>query len=472
LWLNEVQAANVTGPTNNVGAHTAWVELYNANTNSLSLAGLYLANNYTNLTQWAFPTNYSIPAAGHLVVWCDGQTNQSTTNSPHTSFSLVAGAGSVVTSRIINTNVPQIVDYLNYTNLPANWSYGDYPDGQPFYRQQMFQVTPGASNSAAQIPLTVAINEWLADNSHTLTNPAGGKFDDWFELYNYGTNTVDLGGFYLTGTLTNKTKFLIPDTHQYLIAPHGFYLVWADNNNASNSLSRSDLHVNFKLSKSGDSIGLFASDGTAIDALTFGAQATDVSEGRFPDGAINIFDMPTPTPLTNNIIPNTAPVLAAISDKYVHVGQTVQFIASATDAQSAYQTLTYSLSNSPAGAVLNSTSGAFVWVTTNAVAPGTNWITVRVTDNGIPPLSDAKTFAVFVSTLPQFTSASILGSGQVQIIFNTLSGQNYQVQFKDTLADPGWTTLGGTVAGNGSSVTVNDDMTGHLQRFYRLLALP
>lgn len=472
VWLNELQAVNVTGPTNNFGTNTPWVELYNPGTNALSLAGLYLANNYTNLTQWAFPTNSSIRSNGFLVVWCDGLTNQSATNAPHASFSLAAGAGSVVLSRIINTSVPQIVDYLNYAGLSANWSYGDFPDGQPFYRQTMFVATPGTFNTNTSPPISIVINEWMADNSHTLANPLNGKFDDWFELYNYGTNTVDLGGYYLTGTLTNKTKCLIPNTHQYLVPPKGFFLVWADNNSGSNATNRPDLHVNFKLGKSGDNIGLFAPDGTTIDAFSFGAQATDVSEGRYPDGGPALFFMPAPTPLTNNLIPNTAPSLSAISDKYVHVGQTVQFTATATDAESAYQTLTFSLSNAPAGAGINPASGVFLWATTNAAAPATNSITVRVTDNGTPSLSDAKTYSVFVSGLPQFAGATAGINGQIQLSFNTLLGQAYQVQFKNDLGDAGWTTLGGIIPGTGSTLTASDDMTGSSRRYYRLLALP
>jgi hypothetical protein len=182
--------------------------------------------------------------------------------------------------------------------------------------------------------------------------------------------------------------------------------------------------------------------------------------------------MPTPTPQTNNVIPNTAPVLAAIADKYVYVGQTLQFSASATDAESAYQALTFSLSNAPAGASINPASGFFSWVTTNAVAPGTNLITVRVMDNGPPPLSASGTFSVIVSSSPQFARAAAGSNGQIQITFNTLPGQNYQVQFKNNLADSSWTSLGGSIPGTGSPQTVSDDMTGSPQRFYRLLALP
>jgi hypothetical protein len=177
-----------------------------------------------------------------------------------------------------------------------------------------------------------------------------------------------------------------------------------------------------------------------------------------------IFFDPAPT--------NAAPVLGAISDKYVYVGQTVQFTAAVTDAQSACQILTFSLNNGPAGASINPSSGAFSWVTTNAAAPGTNVVTVRVTDNGMPPLSDAKTFSVFVSGLPQFTGATVGTNGQVQLTFNALPGQNYQVQFKVSLRDAQWTPLGGIMPGTGSPLTVSDNIFGSSQRFYRLLALP
>ncbi len=249
-------------------------------------------------------------------------------------------------------------------------------------------------------------------------------------------------------------------------------MVWADNGSAANSTNRPEVHVDFALSKDGEALGLFAADGTAIDTLTFGAQTTDVSQGRFPDGTVNIFLMPTPTPQTNNLIPNTAPVLAAIGHQFVHVGQTVQFTAAATDGQSAYQSLTYSLSNAPAGASIGAASGIFWWTTTQAVAPSTNSITVRVKDSGTPALSDARTFSIVVAAPPRFQAVSPTGDGYLQISFNTLPGRNYRVQFKNHLSDPVWTALGGNIPGTGEVMNVFDDMTAQAQRFYRLLALP
>jgi hypothetical protein len=169
---------------------------------------------------------------------------------------------------------------------------------------------------------------------------------------------------------------------------------------------------------------------------------------------------------------NTAPVLGVISNKSVYAGQTVQFTATATDAQSAYQTLTFSLTNGPAGATIDSASGDFMWVTTNVFAPSTNSVTVVVTDSGLPPLSAAETFSVFVYGPPQFAGATAGTNGEVQLQFSTLAGQDYQLQYATNLTDAAWTPLGGIITGSGSLVAASDNSFGSSQRFYRLLALP
>src|SRR5204862_951453 len=140
----------------------------------------------------------------------------------HTSFTLPSGSGSLALSRM-SAGQPQVLDYVDYSGVTANRSYGSFPDGQSFDRQQFFYVTPGGINNATSAPLTVAINEVMAGNTHTLQDPLdGNKYDDWFELYNYGTNSADLSGYYLTDTLSNRFKSLIPSG--YTIPPHGFLL--------------------------------------------------------------------------------------------------------------------------------------------------------------------------------------------------------------------------------------------------------
>lgn len=412
VWLNEAQADNLTGPLDNFGQREPWVELYNAGMNALNLGGYFLSDNYTNLAQWSFPSNVSVPAGGFLVVWCDNQTNQTAAGVPHANFRLVSGNGRVALSRFVSgTN--QIVDYLTYTSLPSNWSYGDLPDGQPFYRGNMFFVTPGGTNNGASPPITVFINEWLADNTQTFADPADGGFEDWFELYNPGTNAVDVGGFYLTDNLTNKTKFLIPNNGHYLVPPGGFLLVWADDEEETQNLTNfTDLHAGFALGKGGEALGLFAADGTQIDAITFGAQTSDVSEGRFPDGASAIFAMPTPTPRAANVLPNTLPILEAITNRELTLGQTLVLNALASDADLPAQTLSFSLgAGAPSGAAITPLTGQFSWKPLSA--PLTTPVSIIVTDSGTPSLSATQTFLVTVY-LPPTISAQVNGD-QMQL---------------------------------------------------------
>src|SRR5205823_11787973 len=110
----------------------------------------------------------------------------------------------------------------------------------------------------------------------------------------------------------------------------------------------------------------------------------------------------------------------------VNEGSTLTFTNTATDADLPPQILTFSLSNSPAGAVVNATNGIFTWTPSEAQGPGTNEITVIVTDDGTPHLSRARTFTVVVNelntapVLPEQTNRTSSGLAAV-IVTNTAS---------------------------------------------------
>lgn len=172
LWINEVQPVNLNGITDDAGQHAPWIELYNPTTNSVSLAGLYLADSYTNLTNWVFPSGSVINAGQFKVIFADGRTNLSSLSELHTDFSLTQGAGSVALSRVYDGQT-EIVDYLDYTNLAPNYSYGSYPDGQSFNRTAFFYATPGATNNGA-LPDAVpyfTLNSVYTQNFDSLPDP-------------------------------------------------------------------------------------------------------------------------------------------------------------------------------------------------------------------------------------------------------------------------------------------------------------
>jgi hypothetical protein len=464
--LNELQADNLTGITNSSGQRSGWLELYNPSTNVISLSNLCLSVTYTNLAQWSFPTDAIVMPGEFKVIFADGQAQLSSSNELHASFTLSAGAGALVLSQLDTNGQARVLDYINYTNLGPNHSYGSFPDGQSFVRQELFYASPAASNNGGK-PLPVVINEWMAGNTQTVPNPIGGKFDDWFELYNYSSNAVDLTGCFLTHSLTNPVEFQIPAG--YTIPAHGFLLVWADKKAPTGS---GDLHVNFKLTKSGTSIGLYWTNASLVDYVTFGQQTSDISMGRYPDGGPAISILPTATPRTNNAAPNTAPNLLAPGNKFIYLGQTLSFTAHADDANTPKQLVTYSLDvGAPTNAVINTTNGLFTWTPLARQTPGSYLIPLRASDNGIPPLSTLQLFQATVALPPNLSLAAV-SNNTVAFTWSTFPGQTYQIEYKDNLNDPVWLPLSIPFPGDGIVLTLTNCAGTSGQRFFRLRIPP
>ncbi len=140
------------------------------------------------------------------------------------------------------------------------------------------------------------INEFMASNNTTISDEYG-EYDDWIEIYNGDENPVWLGDKYLSDNLTNFDKWQMPDVN---LQPGSFILIWADNDP-----EQGPNHTNFKLSQSGEEIGIFDSESTGfpvLDSITFGEQITDVSFGRNPDAGNNWITYLHATPGYSNLL--------------------------------------------------------------------------------------------------------------------------------------------------------------------------
>ena len=159
----------------------------------------------------------------------------------------------------------------------------------PFVIEEIWDIEKNVlANAELDIPEGVFINEFMANNDAAIAGPEG-DYPDWIELYNSGSESVDLSGMYLTDELANPNAWQFPSGT--IIVPDGFLVIWADN--AANSGS---IYADFGLNATGEEIGLFANDEeTLIDSVTFGPQDDDTSFGRIPDGSSNwSFLIPTP----------------------------------------------------------------------------------------------------------------------------------------------------------------------------------
>ncbi len=177
---------------------------------------------------------------------------------------------------------------------------GPFDDGTRIY---FYIVAKDAKDNATQsdtlsfevgyVAPVLFINEFMASNDSCCADNYG-EYDDWIEIYNPGSEPVDIGGMYISDDKTDLTAWQIPatDPDSTTIPAGGFLVLWADK-----QPEQGILHVNIKLSSKGEDIVLTAPNGTTIiDSLTFGTQTTDVSMGRLPDGSNHweFFNNPTP----------------------------------------------------------------------------------------------------------------------------------------------------------------------------------
>ena len=153
------------------------------------------------------------------------------------------------------------------------------------YEFYYYTVTPEFLDS------DLVINEIMASNDQTQADEYG-EFNDWIEIYNAGTSSINLGDYYLSDNINILDKYNFPSI---ALAPDEYFIVWADDDEED----QGDNHATFKLSASGEAVYLSDSNFNLVDGLTFGEQQTDMGYARVPNG-IGPFVIQSPTFSSNN----------------------------------------------------------------------------------------------------------------------------------------------------------------------------
>ncbi len=295
LWLNEIEPVNLSGIRDESGQNEPWVELHNNGKTAINLTGWHLTDNPTNLARWNFPTGTTIEAGQFLVIWLDGQSSETTQTSIHANFRPPPQDG-MLALVFPSVNGDAVLDYINYSGLPHDRSFGRYPDASENQSQLFHIATPASRNDNSAPALPVFINEWMASNQ-SIPDPSDNDFDDWIELYNPNNTPIDLTGYALSDNPADiRQRFIIPNG--FRIEGHGFMMVWADDESPVNP---KELHVPFKLDRGGDHILLFAPNGSLVDSITFGIQTNNISQGRWPDGGLEVRFLSKATPQSSNL---------------------------------------------------------------------------------------------------------------------------------------------------------------------------
>ncbi len=112
------------------------------------------------------------------------------------------------------------------------------------------------------------------------------------------------------------TAFLdqpVTPTPAIVLSPGEHVLFWADEDE-----SQGPTHTGIKLNRTGESIALYAADGTTlIDSIIFGAQRTDVSYGRSTDGGDTWQFLAAPTPSRANAVDTPAAASGLVINEFM-----------------------------------------------------------------------------------------------------------------------------------------------------------
>ena len=90
LIISEFMAANSNTVYDEDGASSDWIEVYNASTASIDLAGYRLTDDAGDLNKWTFPSMV-LPANGYLLVFASGKDRTNPAQTLHTNFELAGG---------------------------------------------------------------------------------------------------------------------------------------------------------------------------------------------------------------------------------------------------------------------------------------------------------------------------------------------------------------------------------------------
>ncbi|MEO5804588.1 MAG: putative Ig domain-containing protein [Verrucomicrobiota bacterium] len=245
--------------------------------------------------------------------------------------------------------------------------------------------------------------------------PAGANIDSASGVFTWtpsetqgpGTNTIqvlvtDNGSPNLTTNRTFIVTVLESNNAPVLSAITDQVVIEGDQLLMTNTASDSDFPANtltFTLEASAPT-GAVVDPATGVFSWTpteAQGPATNIISIRVTDnGSPNLSSTQTFTIVV--LEKNEAPVLAVIDLQTVNEEVLFSITNVVSDSDLPANTLAFALEpGAPEGVTLNSTNGVLTWTPSEIQGPGTNTITVRVTDDGSPALSATNSFTIVVN---------------------------------------------------------------------------
>lgn len=298
-------ASNSTVLSDEDGDFEDWIEIFNKDTKAVNLSGFGLSDDEKQPLQWKFP-NVTLEPGKYLLIWASGKDRKPTKDS------FANGLIREVYFDIPGSSIQNLLNHPSYPNNPRLTSIVS----------NKFEAPTDIANNYGQriqgwvkAPVSGNYTFWVAgdDNTELYLSTSDGPENlrrialvpqwttprEWtkFPEQKSASITLEAGKYYFIRALMKESSggdnlavgWEIPG--QGLERPiDGKHL-----------FRRSDqLHTNFKISASGESVLLSNAEGKIIDKIGEREMPSDVSYGRAPNGGSSFFYFYKSTPNSPN----------------------------------------------------------------------------------------------------------------------------------------------------------------------------
>ena len=338
LVINEVMSSNGSTIFDEDGDTPDWIELYNSETMEIDLGGYGITDNPAEPYKWIFPV-IEVQPQNHLLIYASGKDRLEWV----AHWETVIDWGDNWYYFLGNNEPPnnwnqQNFDDSGWLSGPSGFGYGDEDDATEISPVISLYVRRDFTISAIESVLKILLHVDYDDAFVAYINgseiaranigspgappPYDQGADSWREAEIYQ------GGEPNEYLIDQVESLLEGGINVLAIQVHNFNLESSDltlipfltlglNGAPQNAQGLSEhlnvedinLHTNFKISSSGETLVLTTPDGIIQDSVSTGIMLGDVSRGRQPDGGAEWLFFGEPTPGNANVTTGYSGVL-------------------------------------------------------------------------------------------------------------------------------------------------------------------
>ncbi len=163
--------------------------------------------------------------------------------------------------------------------------------------KQLFTILCGCLFFTFSVNAQLEISEYSASNLNQYPDNYA-KFEDWIEIHNTSSSTLDLSGYSISDKESKPQKWMIPNG--VAISGNSYITVWCSGRDEANDVN--NMHTNFKLSqtKGNDFVVISDPDGNIIESSPLSITLMAHSMAKDENGDWKVSTAPTPGQSNNS----------------------------------------------------------------------------------------------------------------------------------------------------------------------------